>query len=124
MGQERSGQAVHWTYEVTIRDGELENLKGLIAEMVANTQASEPETLGYEWVVSEDCTIGQVFERYPSSEAALAHLATFNREYAARLGTMVDLARHTVYGNPSAALMEAIAGSKPVCFETVAGFER
>ncbi len=51
-------------------------------------------------------------------------MATFNRDFAERLGTMVDLARHTVYGHPSAALKQAIAGSKPIYFEDVAGFAR
>ncbi len=124
MTEEQSGQIVHWIFEVTIKRGQLQNLKDLIAEMVAHTKANEPETLGYDWVVSADGAIGQVFERYASSEAALAHLATFNRDYAERLGTMVDLARHTVYGHPSVALEQAIAGSKPVYFETVAGFRR
>lgn len=124
MNQAESGQIVHWVYEVTVKDGQLQNLKDLIVEMVAHTKASEPETLGYDWVVSEDGTRGQVQERYATSEAALAHLATFNRDFAERLGTMVDLARFTVYGHPSAALKQEIADSKPIYFEDVAGFER
>jgi quinol monooxygenase YgiN len=124
MNDAQSGQLVHWVYEVTIRDGQLQNLKDLIAEMVAGTKADEPETLIYEWVVSVDGSTGQVYERYANSEAALAHVATFNRDFAERLGTMADLARHTVYGRPSPALKQAIAGSRPIYFDNVAGFER
>jgi quinol monooxygenase YgiN len=124
MNQAQSRQIVHWVYEVTLKNGQLQNLKILIAEMVAHTKANEPETLAYAWEVSADGSTGQVFERYANSEAALAHLATFNRDYAQRLGTMVDLARFTVYGHPSAALKNTIAGAKPIYFENVAGFER
>jgi quinol monooxygenase YgiN len=124
MNQARDKQIVHWLYEVKIKDGQLQNLKDLIAEMVAHTKASEPETLVYSWVVSDDGSAGEVYERYANSEAALAHLATFNRDFADRLGTMVDLTRHTVYGHPSDALKQAIAGSHPIYFEDVAGFER
>jgi quinol monooxygenase YgiN len=124
MNQAQGGQIVHWLYEVTIKRGQLQSLKDLIAEMVARTKADEPETLIYTWVVSEDGSTGQVYERYASSVAALTHLATFNRNFADRLGTMVDLARHTVYGHPSAALKQAIADSKPIYFDNVAGFER
>ncbi len=124
MNQARSDEVVHWVYEVTIRDGQLQNLKELIAEMVAGTKAGEPGTLLYEWVVSEDGSTGQVTERYANSKAALVHMTTFTRDFAARLGTMADLARHTVYGHPSPALRQAIAGSKPIFFDDVAGFER
>jgi quinol monooxygenase YgiN len=124
LDQAQDGQSVHWLYEVTIRDGQLQNLKDLIAEMVARTEADEPDTLSYEWVVSADGAMGQVAERYANSEAALKHLATFNRDFAARLGTMVDLVRYSVYGHPSAALKQAIAGSNPIYFDEVAGFER
>jgi quinol monooxygenase YgiN len=124
VNQAQDEQIVHWLYQVTVKDGQLQNLKDLIVEMVANTEASEPETLAYSWVVSDDGTIGEVHERYANSEAALAHLATFNRDFAARLGTMVDLRSQLVYGNPSAALKQAIAGSKPVYFNPVAGFQR
>ncbi len=124
MNQAPSGRIVHWLYAVKIKDGQLQNLKDLIVEMVRHTKANEPETLVYDWVVSADGSTGEVYERYASSEAALAHLATFNEKFADRLGTMADLARHTVYGHPSAALRQAITGSKPVYFEDVAGFKR
>ena len=124
MNQAQSGEIVHWVYEVTIKDGQLTNLKALIAEMVARTKADEPDTLVYEWAVSEDGKTGQVHERYANSKAALLHMATFTRDFAERLGTMADLARHTVYGHPTPALRQAIAGSNPIFFEDVAGFER
>jgi quinol monooxygenase YgiN len=124
MNQAQSDEIVHWVYEVTIKDGQLQNLKDLIAEMVAGAKAGEPETLVYEWAVSEDGTTGQVHERYANSKAALVHMTTFSRDFADRLGTMADLARHTVYGHPSPALRQAIAGSKPTFFHDVAGFER
>ena len=43
MNQPQSGKIVRWLYEVTVKEGQLQNLKDLIAEMVAHTKVDEPE---------------------------------------------------------------------------------
>ena len=39
---------VHWLLEVSIKPGQLDTFKSVMAEMVAATNANEPDTLNYE----------------------------------------------------------------------------
>jgi quinol monooxygenase YgiN len=115
---------VHWLLEVTVKDHQLQNLKDLIVEMADRAHANEPGTLDYMWMVSEDGSTAHVYERYKDSEAALTHLASFDQHFAQRLLTMVDPIRFTVYGSPSEALRQALAGFNPVYLPQVGGFDR
>ena len=45
---------VYFLAEVTIKQGEFDNFKALVEEMVEATQANEPNTLNYEWSITED----------------------------------------------------------------------
>jgi len=81
-------------------------------------------------VVCTDDNVGAVHE--PGSQQTDRPLGargddqgpTAARDFAGRLGTKADLVRHPVYGHPSATLKQATAGSKPIFFDNVAGFER
>jgi len=115
---------VGWLFEVSIKQGQLENLKALIREMAERVEATEPDTLTYEWSISEDGSTGHVQERYVSSEAALAHLASFNEIFADRLMSMADPERMTIYGSPSAALKDEVSGINPTYMNPVGGFVR
>jgi quinol monooxygenase YgiN len=44
---------VSWLLEMTVKPGELDNLKALIKEMVESTRA-EPGALNYQWCISDD----------------------------------------------------------------------
>ena len=67
-----------WTFGVAVKDGKLDELKGLIQEMSDASQANEPGTLIYEWTISQMTTKNcRVHERYANSwDAALRHLAS------------------------------------------------
>lgn len=45
---------VHWLLKVSIKPGQLDTFKSVMAEMVAATEANEPDTLNYELFISED----------------------------------------------------------------------
>ncbi|MCP4315131.1 MAG: hypothetical protein GY789_03645 [Hyphomicrobiales bacterium] len=81
-------------------------------------------TLGYQWSISDDGSHGQVHERYRDSEAALAHLASFNKNFAARLMELVNPAGMVVFGTPSAALKKELEGAGPVNMLPAGGFVR
>ena len=117
-------ETVSWLFEVDIKEGQLDNLRALIREMAERTEANEPDTLNYEWSISEDGAAGQVYERYVSAEAALAHLASFNENFADRLMSMADPRRMTIYGSPTAALREEVSGIDPTYMQHVGGFAR
>jgi quinol monooxygenase YgiN len=115
---------VFWTFGVAIKDGKLDELKGLIREMSDASQPNEPGTLIYQWTISDDRKTAEVHERYADSDAALRHLASFNENFADRLMALVAPTGMTVYGGPSAALKKQLAGADPVYMEVIGGFAR
>jgi quinol monooxygenase YgiN len=116
--------SVFWIFEVSVKEGQTSALKELVREMSEASFANEPETLIYQWTISEDGTTAQVHERYASSEAALRHLDSFNRNYADRLMDLVEPTGMTVYGDPSEALKDQLAGAGPEYMQVIGGFAR
>lgn len=119
-----SAEEVSWVFSSKIKEGALERVKAMIAEMCENTQRSEPGTLAYEWTISEDGKRAQVHERYRDSKAASDHLDAFNTHYAARLMELVEPAGMVVFGAPDAALKQALGGTGAVFMHPAGGFRR
>ena len=119
-----SSTEVSWVFEASIKDGQIENLEALIKEMSDQAEATEPGTLSYEWLISDDRTSGQTREYYKDSQSALVHLASFNQNFAERLMTMIEPKGMIVYGTPSSALKNELAGADPVYMQRVDGFAR
>ena len=117
-------EQVSWIFELSINDGELDNLKALMKEMVDATAANEPGTLAYEWSISEDGKQCHVHERYKDSAATVAHLATFKVNYAARLMSMGRATRFVVYGNPNSSVLESLEGFGAAYMSPLGGFLR
>jgi quinol monooxygenase YgiN len=115
---------VFWTFGVTIKNGKLDALQDLIKEMADASRANEPGTLIYEWTISADRKTAEVHERYADSDAALRHLASFNKNFADRLMALVEPTGMTIYGSPGAALKKELEGAKPVYREVFGGFAR
>ena len=53
-GRNAISNNVPWLLEVSIKPGQLDTFKSVMAEMVAATEANEPDTLNYELFISED----------------------------------------------------------------------
>jgi quinol monooxygenase YgiN len=115
---------VYWIVELAIKDGELDNFRSLMFEMVDATQANEPDTLNYEWTISGDSKTIHIYERYADSAAALTHLGTFGQKYAVRFIAAVDQTRFVVYGNPNNEVKAALAGFGAVFMSLFGGFAR
>ena len=45
---------IFWIFELTIKEGQVDNLKKLMTEMVEATKENEQGTMAYEWTISED----------------------------------------------------------------------
>ena len=115
---------VSWLLETSIKDGELDNIKTLMGEMVGATEANEPGTLNYEWYISEDNASLCVYERYADSAATMVHLGTFGENFAERFMAALEPARLTVFGDPSAEVREALAPFGAAHMAQIGGFAR
>lgn len=114
---------VHWVLEVAIKEGELDNFKAVMNDMVAGTQ-DEAGALIYEWFISDDEKSCHIYERYADSAATMVHLGNFGAKFAERFLTTADPTRFTVYGDPSGDVRDALAGFGAVHMAQIAGFTR
>jgi quinol monooxygenase YgiN len=117
------GGHVSWVFEVAIKPGQLEAFEALVCQMVESTR-SESGALVFEWYVSGDGSVGQIYERYADSAATLIHLHAFGEKFAARLMAAVDPTRFTVLGTPSDDVRGALSGFGPTYLRPVGGFAR
>lgn len=115
---------VSWIFELAIKEGQLENLKKLMVEMVDATKTNEPGTLSYVWTISEDNKQCHIYEQYVDSKATLIHLTTFVEKYAGRLMETGDATRFVVYGNPNNEVIKALEGFGAAYMSPIGGFVR
>lgn len=115
---------VHWVLELDIKDGQLDNFKALMAEMVDATKANEPDATHYEWFVNEAETSCHIYERYADSAAVMTHLGTFGEKFAERFLAALAPIRLVVYGDPSDEVRDALAGLGAAHMKQVGGFAR
>jgi quinol monooxygenase YgiN len=114
---------VHWVLEVNIKDGELDNFKAVMKDMVEATQ-NEPGASNYEWFISEDGNSCHIYERYADSAATMTHLGSFGQNFAERFLAAVEPTRFVVYGNPNDEVRGALAGFGAVHMSQIGGFAR
>ena len=98
-----------------ITEGQLETFKNRAQELTTGVEASEPETLCYEWYVSDDGTEGYLVETYADSKAFLLHLSHLRkrRPKTPDVGTIMEV---LVLGSPSTQAHEALSGMGPIKF--------
>ena len=114
---------VSYNLRLTVRDGKLDAFRALMQEMVTATK-EEPGTLVYEWFLAADGKTCQINEHFADTEAHKAHGDNFGAKFAERFMACVEIAGMTVYGNPSAAARERLAGLSPVYLAAFGGFRR
>jgi len=115
---------VYWMLELEVLPGRNGDFNSLMAEMVRNTRDREPGTLNYEWNTSPDGGVCHIYERYADSSAVLKHLESFGANFAERFLAILKPIRFVVYGAPSQAVREALAGFAPVYMQAADGFAR
>ena len=115
---------IFWIVVLAVKDGQLENLKKLMGEMVDSTNINEPDTINYEWFLSDDEKTCHIYERYKDSAAVMKHVTAFGENFAERFMENVDLVKFTLYGNPETDAKEALAGFTPVYMSPSLGFAR
>ena len=117
-------EQVYWILETAIKEGELENLKALMADMVAATEANEPGTLNYEWSISPDEKSCHIFERYVDSDATMVHMGNFQKNFAGRFVSILTPTRFEVYGAASDTVKKGLAPLGAVFNPSLGGFSR
>ena len=114
---------VSWNLQLAVRDGQLDALRTLMAEMVESTR-SEQGSRAYEWFLSADGTICHINERYADSAAALAHLGNFGAKFMERFVACLDVTSFSVYGEPSDEAKGVLDGFGAKYLGTFGGFSR
>ncbi len=115
---------VYWVLETNVREGQLGELKTLMKEMVDATMANETGTLNYEWTISDDNLKCTLYERYADSAAAMKHIGSFGKNFAARFMTCLEPKKMVVHGNPSDDVKKALKGMGGVFMTPFGGFAR
>jgi quinol monooxygenase YgiN len=115
---------ISYVFEVAIKQGQLENFKTLMKEMVEATQANEPNTLSYEWFISADGSICHTCERYLNSEAIITHMKSVRERFSERYFAASEPRRLVVYGNPSDEIRTMFAPLNALFLPPAAGFTR
>jgi quinol monooxygenase YgiN len=115
---------VSWIIECAVKPGQLDTLKALLLnEMVTGTN-TEPKTLNYEWYISDDGSTVHGFEKYADSEAMITHVSGFMEKWAQRFLACVDVTQFNIYGDPSPAARELLAGFGGTYLGPLGGFSR
>jgi quinol monooxygenase YgiN len=92
--------------EVSIAEGKLGEFKEVAARFIERVEASEPNTLRYEWFLSEDGGKCYILELYKDSEALWSHLANI-RDLYAPLFELAQITRIEVFGAASEGVKNA-----------------
>lgn len=114
---------VSWNLQLSVRDGQADDLRSLMHEMVESTR-SELGTQAYEWFLSGDGTACHIYERYDDSAAVMAHLGAFGSKFAERFLTCLEPTGLHVYGDPSDEARAALDGFGAVYLGSFGGFSR
>ncbi len=115
---------VFYVCEVAIKEGQLENFKAVMKDMVEATRANEPATMNYQWFIAPDGVTCHVFERYANSAAVVAHLMSIRERFNERYWATVTPKHFTVYGNPSDEVRKIFAALDTVFMKPLEGFAR
>ncbi len=91
---------ITWSFQLSTNDGQLDAFKTLVDEIIGAVKTSEPDTLTYEWFISDDGKSCHVNERFTDSPAALSHLGNFGANFAERLLALAQPTLMIVYGAP------------------------
>ena len=114
---------VAWLVDHSIKSGQLDNFKTLVEEMVQSTR-NEPNTLAYEWFISEDNSSCHSYERFADSAAAMTHLGNFGDKFAERFLPLVEIKQFTVYGASNDEVKALLGGFGATFMGQLNGFDR
>ena len=113
---------IFWILRADIGDGNLEAVKD-IANTFIDLTKTEVGSLAYEWSTTPDGKQLHVYERFASSDAALAHLGNVGA-HIPMLFELTELKAVDCYGSASDEFKEAVKDLPMTYHNTFAGFRR
>lgn len=114
---------ISYIIESTINHGKVDEFRTKAEGCIEAVEGSEPDTLGYQWYLSEDGTRCLQQETFSASEAMLTHLSNFGPSIPELLA-IAPTTRLEVLGSASAAAVDALAALGAVHFPSMGGFDR
>lgn len=114
---------ISWNLKLTVNDGQLEQFRDLMNEMVENAR-TETGCMTYDWYVLPDGSEVHIQERYADTEATMIHIANFGAHFAERFMSLVTPRSFVVYGPSSDAIREALSPMGAVFMGHFGGFRR
>jgi quinol monooxygenase YgiN len=111
------------TAEVSIPVGKINEFKKLAAEIIDKVETNEPNTLSYEYFLSDDESKCYVVQLYKDSEAVMAHLENIG-DLAGPFHEVAPLTGLMIFGRPSDELREALEPVGAKIFEHWNGVTR
>jgi quinol monooxygenase YgiN len=109
--------------KVSITEGKINEFRKLATEIIDTIEANEPNTLSYEYFLSDDESQCYVIQAYKDSEAVLAHLRNI-ADLAGPFHKVAPLTQLIIFGNPSDELRQALESVQPKIFEYWNGVAR
>ena len=106
-----------------IKPENLQAFRAKIAELTSSISAEEPATSAYDFFLDETKTTSVLSERYPDSEAFLAHMARTG-PHLPGLIALASPASVYVLGSVSAKAREVLVGFGAKFLEPVASLSR
>ena len=94
-------------FELSIKEGKLDDFKAVVNTMIELTDVNEPDTLAYEWYINEDGSECHLLETFKDSDAFMVHLGNVSHMFDALFG-FATMTRAKIYGSPSAELQQAL----------------
>lgn len=114
---------ISWNLKLSVNDGQLEQFRDLMNEMVEHARA-ETGCMTYDWFVMADGSEVHIQERYADNDAVLVHLGNFGANFAERFMALVTPRSFVVYGPASDAIREALTPMGAVFLKPFGGFRR
>ena len=87
-------------FQLSIKEGKLEEFKAFVNTMIEETDVKEPRTLGYEWYINEDGRECHLLETFKDSKAFMTHLGNVGHMFDT-LSQFATMTRAKIYGSPS-----------------------
>jgi quinol monooxygenase YgiN len=109
--------------ELSIKEGKLDEFKELANPIIEKVDANEPNTLTYEWYLSEDGSKCYIVETFKDSDAVMAHLGNVGDMFGP-LFEVAPLTGFKIYGSPSDGVRQTLEPFGAQFFEHFNGVTR